>query len=111
MSSTVRGRRCSPRIRWRRCAKGANLNVTAVSYRDKFAIGLVACPDNVEDVESVAHSIEAVVAELKTVATTVDGLPVARVTDSGNPCASAAFWDPREPVRREQPSRHLPETA
>lgn len=45
--------------------EGSNLNITAVSYDGSFAVGLVACPDNVEDVASVARSIEDVVAELK----------------------------------------------
>lgn len=45
--------------------EGSNLNVTAVSYNGKFAVGLTACPDNVDDVESVARSFEAVVAELR----------------------------------------------
>ncbi|MCB0924536.1 MAG: wax ester/triacylglycerol synthase family O-acyltransferase [Mycobacterium sp.] len=44
---------------------GSNLNVTAVSYGGRFTIGLVACPDNVEDVGSVARGIEDVVAELR----------------------------------------------
>lgn len=44
---------------------GANLNVTAVSYASTFAVGLVACPDNVEDVASIARAIEDVVGELK----------------------------------------------
>ena len=91
--------------------EGANLNVTAVSYRDKFAIGLVACPDNVEDVESVAHSIEAVVAELKTVATTVDGLPVARVTDSETLAPVQHFGIPGSRSGGNSRAAHLPETA
>ena len=91
--------------------EGANLNVTAVSYRDKFAIGLVACPDNVEDVESVAHSIEAVVAELKTVATTVDGLPVARVTDSETLAQVQHFGIPGSRSGGNSRAAHLPETA
>lgn len=45
--------------------EGANLNITAVSYGGTFAVGIVACPDNVEDVASIARGIEDVVAELK----------------------------------------------
>jgi diacylglycerol O-acyltransferase / wax synthase len=48
--------------------EGASLNVTAVSYGDTFAVGIVACPDNVKDVTSIARSIEDVAAELKMVA-------------------------------------------
>ncbi len=44
---------------------GANLNITAVSYEDTLAVGIVACPDNVEDVASLAEHIEDVVGELK----------------------------------------------
>ena len=91
--------------------EGANLNVTAVSYRDKFGIGLVACPDNVEDVESVAHSIEAVVAELKTAAATVDGLPVARVSDLETVAAVEHFGMPRNRFGGRSRANHLPETA
>ncbi|MGD9618416.1 MAG: wax ester/triacylglycerol synthase family O-acyltransferase [Mycolicibacterium sp.] len=49
-------------------AEGANLNVTAVSYGGTFDVGIVACPDNIEDVESIARSIEDVIGELKTTA-------------------------------------------
>jgi diacylglycerol O-acyltransferase / wax synthase len=45
--------------------EGANLNVTAVSYGGAFDVGIVACPDNVDDVSSIARDIEAVVGELK----------------------------------------------
>jgi diacylglycerol O-acyltransferase / wax synthase len=38
---------------------------TAVSYGRTFAVGIVACPDNVDDVTSIARGIEDVVAELK----------------------------------------------
>ena len=45
--------------------EGANLNITAVSYGGTFAVGIVACPDNVDDVSSIARGVEDVVAELK----------------------------------------------
>jgi diacylglycerol O-acyltransferase / wax synthase len=45
--------------------EGANLNITAVSYGGSFNVGIVACPDNVDDVSSIARGIEAVVGELK----------------------------------------------
>lgn len=45
--------------------EGANLNITAVSYGGTFAVGIVTCPDNVDDVTSIARGIEDVVAELK----------------------------------------------
>jgi WS/DGAT/MGAT family acyltransferase len=45
--------------------EGANLNITAVSYGGTFNVGIVACPDNVDDVSSIARGIEAVVGELK----------------------------------------------
>ena len=48
--------------------EGANLNITAVSYGGAFNVGIVACPDNVDDVSSIARGIEAVVGELKKVA-------------------------------------------
>ncbi|MGB0438249.1 MAG: wax ester/triacylglycerol synthase family O-acyltransferase [Mycobacterium sp.] len=48
--------------------EGTNLNVTAVSYGRSFAVGIVACPDNVEDVAGVARGIEDVVGELKVAA-------------------------------------------
>jgi diacylglycerol O-acyltransferase / wax synthase len=48
--------------------EGANLNITAVSYGGTFNVGIVACPDNVDDVSSIARGIEAVVGELKEVA-------------------------------------------
>lgn len=45
--------------------EGANLNITAVSYGGTLAVGIVACPDNVKDVASLARAIEDVVSELK----------------------------------------------
>lgn len=45
--------------------EGANLNITAVSYGGKLAVGVVACPDNVDNVASIASGIEEVVGELK----------------------------------------------
>ena len=48
--------------------EGANLNITAVSYGGTVNVGIVACPDNVDDVSSIAHGIEAVVGELKNAA-------------------------------------------
>ncbi|WP_240629672.1 wax ester/triacylglycerol synthase family O-acyltransferase [Mycobacterium colombiense] len=45
--------------------EGSNLNITAVSYDGTLTVGIVACPDNVDDVASVASAIEDVVDELK----------------------------------------------
>jgi hypothetical protein len=45
--------------------EGVNLNITAVSYGGALGVGIVACPDNVDDVASVARGIEDVVGELK----------------------------------------------
>ncbi|CAM4296425.1 wax ester/triacylglycerol synthase family O-acyltransferase [Mycobacterium senriense] len=45
--------------------EGSNLNITAVSYDGTLTVGIVACPDNVDDVASVASAIEDVVGELK----------------------------------------------
>ncbi len=45
--------------------ESTNLNVTAVSYGGTFDIGIVACPDNVDDVASIARGIEDVIGELK----------------------------------------------
>lgn len=45
--------------------EGSNLNITAVSYGGTLGVGIVACPDNVDDVASVASGIEDVVGELK----------------------------------------------
>lgn len=53
--------------------EGTNLNVTAVSYGGTFGVGIVACPDNVDDVASVARSIEDVVGELKIAADEKNG--------------------------------------
>ncbi len=53
--------------------EGANLNITAVSYGATFTVGIVACPDNVEDVSSIARGIEAVVGELKKAADETTG--------------------------------------
>ena len=60
--------------------EGTNLNITAVSYEDTLTVSIVACPDNVEDVASLAQSIEDVLGELKKAAgeTTVQSLEVAR---------------------------------
>ena len=48
--------------------EGTNLNITAVSYGGTFNVGIVACPDNVDDVSSIARGVEAVLGELKKVA-------------------------------------------
>lgn len=48
--------------------EGSNLNITAVSYGDTLAVGIVACPDNVDDVASIASDIEDVLGELKVAA-------------------------------------------
>ncbi|MGE5697182.1 MAG: wax ester/triacylglycerol synthase family O-acyltransferase [Candidatus Sericytochromatia bacterium] len=53
--------------------EGANLNITAVSYGGTFAVGIVACPDNVDDVSSIARGMEAVVGELKKAAQEMTG--------------------------------------
>ena len=45
--------------------RGSNLNITAVSYGGSFSIGLVACPDNVDDVALLARGIEDAVGEIK----------------------------------------------
>jgi diacylglycerol O-acyltransferase / wax synthase len=45
--------------------EGANLNITAVSYGSNFTMGIVACPDHVDEVTSLATGIEDVVGELK----------------------------------------------
>jgi WS/DGAT/MGAT family acyltransferase len=44
--------------------EGANLNITAVSHGGVFDIAVIACPDNVKDVESVARELTDTVREL-----------------------------------------------
>lgn len=44
--------------------EGANLNITAVSHGGVFDIAVIACPDNVKDVESVARGLTDTVREL-----------------------------------------------
>ncbi|GJF11623.1 diacylglycerol O-acyltransferase [Mycolicibacterium cyprinidarum] len=63
--------------------EGANLNVTAVSYDRTFAVGIVACPDNVDDVAAVARGIEDVVKELRIVADEKTGRSADMVHASG----------------------------
>lgn len=53
--------------------EGSNLNITAVSYGGSFSIGLVACPDNVDDVALLARGIEDAVGEMKAVAADTTG--------------------------------------
>lgn len=48
--------------------EGSNLNITAVSYGGSFCIGLVACPDNVGDIDLLARGIEDAVGALKAAA-------------------------------------------
>lgn len=91
--------------------EGANLNITAVSYRDTLAIGLVACPDNVEDVASVAHGIEAAAAELKTAAGEVEDRPLPRVTNSETFSAVRDFGALGSRSGGNGRAAHLPETA
>lgn len=47
---------------------GANLNFTAVSYRDAFGVGVVTCPDNVPDVWQIAEAWMAGIDELERLA-------------------------------------------
>jgi diacylglycerol O-acyltransferase / wax synthase len=72
--------------------EGANLNITAVSYGATFAVGIVACPDNVDDVSSIACGIEAVVGELKKAAQEKTGqsLGLARTSPSAHVTKSTA---------------------
>ena len=67
--------------------EGTNLNVTAVSYGGTFDIGIVACPDNVDDVASIARGIEDVIGELKLAAEVKTGqrTQVARALGSNQP--------------------------
>jgi diacylglycerol O-acyltransferase len=72
--------------------EGANLNITAVSYGGIFAVGIVACPDNVDDVSSIARGIEAVVGELTKAAQEKTGqsLGLARTIPPGYAAKSTA---------------------
>jgi len=63
--------------------EGANLNITAVSYGGTLAVGIVACPDNVDDVASVARGIEDVVGELKKAAEEKTGQSAGLARSSG----------------------------
>lgn len=93
--------------------EGANLNITAVSYRGTFNVGIVACPDNVDDVSSIARGIEAVVGELKTAAQekTVQTLGLASTRPPAHAMkrtATAQFAPPKRAPEKVRP-RH--ETA
>jgi diacylglycerol O-acyltransferase len=65
--------------------EGANLNITAVSYGGTLAMGIVACPDNVDDVASVARGIEDVVGELKNAAEGKTGQTAGLACDASPP--------------------------
>ncbi len=53
--------------------EGTNLNITAVSYEGTLTVSIVACPDNVEDVASLAQSIEDAVGKLRKAADEITG--------------------------------------
>ncbi len=84
--------------------EGANLNITAVSYRGAFNVGIVACPDNIDDVSSIARGMEAVVGELKKAAQSRSGELVALVhTDppgSDSESTAPTQWDAVESLPR-----------
>jgi len=80
--------------------EGSNLNITAVSYGDTLAVGIVACPDNVDDVASIASGIEDVLGELKIAADQKTGqsASLSRPSDSGaamNTTATTQFAEAR----------------
>ncbi len=81
---------------------GANLNVTAVSYDGTFAVGLVACPDNVEDVASIARAIEDVVGELKIAAEEKTGYSAAAAyAGSAERAAASPNTTPFTPAQKQ----------
>jgi WS/DGAT/MGAT family acyltransferase len=89
--------------------EGANLNITAVSYGGTFAVGIVACPDNVDDVASIARGIEDVVGELKQAAYEKGSqsprlLPVVMSTDT----ARLALTKTRARVKKPAPVEKRP---
>ena len=89
--------------------EGANLNITAVSYGGTFAVGIVACPDNVDDVASIARGIEDVVGELKQAAYEKGGqsprlLPVVMSTNT----ARLALTKTRARVKKPAPVEKRP---
>jgi diacylglycerol O-acyltransferase / wax synthase len=88
--------------------EGANLNITAVSYGGTFTVGIVACPDNVDDVSSIARGIEAVVGELKKVAheKTRRTLGLARTPPPAHATKSTATTK-LAPAKKRAPSKKL----
>ena len=92
--------------------EGANLNITAVSYGGTFAVGIVACPDNVDDVSSIARGIEAVVGELKKAAQEKTGqnLSLARTSPSAHVTKSTATTQLAPTTRRVPATAHDPVT-
>jgi WS/DGAT C-terminal domain len=67
------------------CEGAANLNITAVSYGNTFAVGIVACPDNLDDVASIGRGIEDVVGELKAARRVLVGGARQRVASATKP--------------------------
>ncbi len=92
--------------------EGTNLNITAVSYGGTFAVGIVACPDNVDDVSSIARGIEAVVGELKKVAqeNTGQGLGLAGTSASAHVTKSAATMQLAPATKRVPATERGPAT-
>lgn len=88
--------------------EGANLNITAVSYADTFAVGIVACPDNIDDVTSIARDIEEVARELKMAAeqkmgprTALAGKPP---TSTSKPTATTQFAPSQKMASDKKPA-------
>jgi hypothetical protein len=81
--------------------EGANLNVTAVSYGNTFDLGILACPDNLDDVASIGRGIEDVVGELKQAAEEKTGHSVglARTTPPA-PTTKSTATTPFAPAKK-----------
>jgi diacylglycerol O-acyltransferase len=92
--------------------EGANLNITAVSYGDTFAVGIVACPDNVDDVTSIASGIEDVVAELKKAAEDKTGqrAGIAGIKPPASATKSTATTQFAPPQKRASGKKPTPST-
>ncbi len=95
--------------------EGANLNITAVSYGDTLAVGVVACPDNIEDVASLGRGIEDVVGELRKAAEqkTGQGADLVRTTRALVPARSPlrtrkAPANPRATAKKSAPVKKRP---
>ena len=62
------GPECSTPTRWGPIFDGGGLNITLMSYLDRIDFGLIACPDLIPDVWSIADGLRLALAELEAAA-------------------------------------------